>query len=43
METKKFEDLNKGDQIKADLYSRSNAINGKRKRKGGQVPFSCVF
>lgn len=29
METKKFEDLNKGDQIKADLYSRSNAMNGK--------------
>jgi hypothetical protein len=29
METKKFEDLNKGDQIKADLYSRPNAMNGK--------------
>jgi hypothetical protein len=29
MEIKKFEDLNKGDQIKADLYSRPNAINGK--------------
>jgi len=26
---KKFEDLNKGDQIKADLYSRPNAMNGK--------------
>ncbi|MDQ5902089.1 MAG: hypothetical protein QG606_305, partial [Patescibacteria group bacterium] len=25
METKKFEDLNKEDQIKADLYSRQNA------------------
>jgi hypothetical protein len=31
METKKFEDLNKGDQIKADLYSRPNAMNGKYK------------
>ena len=29
METKKFEDLSKGDQIKADLYSRPNAMNGK--------------
>lgn len=34
METKKFqdlsfEDLSKGDQIKAGLYSRSNTINGK--------------
>jgi len=29
METKKFEDLSKGEQIKADLYSRANAINGK--------------
>lgn len=29
MRTKKFEDLNKGDQIKADLYSRPNALNGK--------------
>ncbi|OJI08861.1 hypothetical protein COT69_01825 [candidate division WWE3 bacterium CG09_land_8_20_14_0_10_39_24] len=31
METRKFEDLSKGDQIKADLYSRPNAINGKYK------------
>jgi hypothetical protein len=29
METKKNENLNKGDQIKADLYSRQNAMNGK--------------
>ncbi|MEK7463419.1 MAG: hypothetical protein AAB621_03615 [Patescibacteria group bacterium] len=29
MQTKKFEDLNKGEQIKADLYSRANAMNGK--------------
>lgn len=29
MESKKFEDLNKGDQIKTDLYSRPNAMNGK--------------
>lgn len=26
---KKFEDLNKGEQIKEDLYSRPNAMNGK--------------
>lgn len=31
METKKFEDLSNGDQIKADLYSRPNAMNGKYK------------
>lgn len=31
METKKFEDLSKGGQIKADLYSRNNAMNGKYK------------
>lgn len=31
MKTKKFEDLSKGDQIKADLYSRKNAMNGKYK------------
>lgn len=31
METKRLEDLSKGDQIKADLYSRPNAINGKYK------------
>jgi hypothetical protein len=31
METKKFEDLSKGDQIKADLCSRPNARNGKYK------------
>ena len=31
METKKFEDLNKGDQIKAELYSRENALNEKYK------------
>ncbi len=35
METKKFEDLNKEDQIKADLYSRQNALNGKY--KAGQL------
>lgn len=29
METKKFEDLSKGGQIKADLYSRDNTLNGK--------------
>ncbi len=29
METKKIEDLNKGELIKADLYSRPNAMNGK--------------
>ncbi|MCG2699758.1 hypothetical protein L6274_01760 [Candidatus Parcubacteria bacterium] len=29
MEIKKFEDLNKGEQIKADLYSRPNYMNGK--------------
>src|SRR5437588_3712904 len=34
METKKFEDLNKGEQIKADLYSRPNAINGKYRASG---------
>lgn len=29
MDEKKIEDLNKGDHIKADLYSRPNALNGK--------------
>lgn len=29
METKKVEDLNRGELIKADLYSRPNAMNGK--------------
>jgi hypothetical protein len=29
METKNIEDLNKGELIKADLYSRENAMNGK--------------
>ena len=29
METKKLEDLSKGELIKADLYSRPNAMNGK--------------
>jgi len=29
MEIKKYEDLNEGDRIKADLYSRPNAMNGK--------------
>lgn len=29
MQTKKFEDLNKGEKIMADLYSRPNAITGK--------------
>lgn len=29
MQTKKVEDLNKGELIKADLYSRPNAINGR--------------
>jgi hypothetical protein len=29
METKQFEDLNKGEQIKADLYSRPNYIMGR--------------
>jgi len=29
MEMKKIEDLNKGEFIKADLYSRPNAMNGK--------------
>ena len=29
MESTKFEDLSKGDKIKADLYSRPNAMNGK--------------
>jgi hypothetical protein len=29
MESKKLEDLSKGRLIKADLYSRPNAMNGK--------------
>jgi len=29
MKMKKFEDLSKGELIKADLYSRPNAMNGK--------------
>lgn len=35
MKTKKFEDLSKGDLIKADLYSRPNALN--RKYRMGQL------
>lgn len=35
METKKLEDLNKGELIKADLYSRPNAMNGKY--RAGQI------
>lgn len=35
METKKFEDLSKGDQIKADLYSRANYMAGRY--KAGQI------
>jgi hypothetical protein len=35
METKKFEDLSKGDQILADLYSRPNYISGRY--RAGQI------
>jgi hypothetical protein len=35
MEIKKYEDLNEGDRIKADLYSRPNAMNGKY--RAGQI------
>ena len=35
METKKFEDLSKGDQILADLYSRPNYMSGRY--RAGQI------
>ncbi|MCX6738181.1 MAG: hypothetical protein NTY11_02080 [Candidatus Parcubacteria bacterium] len=35
METKKFEDLSKGEQILADLYSRSNYMTGRY--RSGQI------
>ena len=34
MEIKKYEDLNKGELILADLYSRLNYMNGKYKAGG---------